>query len=274
MNRIHERFTLCKEENRSALIGFFTVGDPTLEDSFALLNDVCSEGIDLLELGIPFSDATADGPVIQRSSRRALSAGSTLSKSLDLAEKLRKNHPDTPMILFSYYNPVFAYHTDLFVHDAISRGIDGILSVDLPWDYRDEILRSVPRESDFDFITLISPSTSMERIKKMIPDSSGFLYVQARSGVTGVRNETERDPSRYDRLKSRIGAIREISDLPICAGFGISRPDEVSELSQFCDGIIIGSAFERIVEEDQNDLWTIRSKMKEYLRSLRAHLFR
>ncbi|MDO5581541.1 MAG: tryptophan synthase subunit alpha [Planctomycetia bacterium] len=272
MNRIQKKFSLCREENRSALIGFFTVGDPTLEDSFEILNAVCDHGIDLLELGIPFSDATADGPIIQRSSRRALLSGTTLSKIFDLAQRLREHHPDIPMILFSYYNPVFVYGPEQFVQDAIRREIDGILSVDLPWDYRNEIVRFVPEKADFDYITLIAPSTKEERMKKMLSDSSGFLYVQTRSGITGIGGE--KDVSRYDHLKERSKLIRGTSDLPLCAGFGISRPDEVSDLSKFCDGIIIGSAFERIIEENRNDCRRIRSKLTEYLRSLRACLFR
>ena len=241
MNRIQSTFNVLKQRGEKALVGFVTAGDPDPRTSFDLICAMCDAGLDILELGIPFSDPTADGPVIQRSSARALSAGTTLAAVLDICEKLRKR-TEIPIILFSYYNPIHAYGPERFCRDSVKAGADGVLIVDLPPEESQELTCFFTGD-DFAIIRLIAPTTPESRMKAIASSASGFLYLVSKTGVTGSDGlDTVDIEGLYSKVKS-------MTDLPVCVGFGISTPGDVRSIAGFADGVVIGSAFERTLEQ-------------------------
>ena len=241
MNRIHKTFDKLKQKGEKALVGFVTAGDPDIKTSFDLISAMCDAGLDILELGIPFSDPTADGPVIQRSSARALKAGTTVPAVLEILKDLR-NKTDIPIILFSYYNPIHAYGPKKFYQDALKAGADGVLIVDLPPEESDE-LTCFFKGDEFAIIRLVAPTTSESRMKTIAGSASGFLYLVSKTGVTGSDGIDTTD------IGSLCGKLKSVSDIPVCVGFGISTAKDVETIAQFADGVVIGSAFERTIEE-------------------------
>lgn len=241
MNRISELFDELRKRGEKALIGFVTAGDPDFDKSREIILALCSSGIDILELGVPFSDPTADGPVIQRASQRALKSGMTLKRVFELAAHIRK-HSNIPMILFSYYNPLFRFGADRVYRVALEAGIDGMLVVDLPPEESREFLDEWPG-NDLDFIRLIAPTTPAHRIKAIVRDASGFIYLISKTGVTGSEGLD------YTEVSQMVQRVKEYTELPVCVGFGISRPDQVTAISRFADGVVIGSAFVKTIEE-------------------------
>jgi tryptophan synthase alpha chain len=242
MNRIRKTFEVLKEKGEKALVGFVTAGDPDLDTSLTLVTAMCESGIDILELGIPFSDPTADGPVIQRSSSRALKAGTTLAGVLDILTKLRLK-TDIPIILFSYYNPIHAYGPERFYQDALKAGADGVLVVDLPPEESTELTRFFNDEK-FSIIRLVAPTTSEERMEFIANSASGFLYLVSKTGVTGSDGLDTGD------IGELCGKLKSLTDIPVCVGFGISTSKDVENIAKFADGVVIGSAFERTIEEN------------------------
>ena len=242
MNRIQKTFDTLKNKGEKALVGFVTAGDPDPGTSFELVSAMCGAGLDILELGIPFSDPTADGPVIQRSSARSLKAGTTVPAVLDMLKRLREN-TDIPIILFSYYNPIHAYGPERFCQDALKAGADGVLVVDLPPEESDE-LTCFFKGDDFSIIRLVAPTTSETRMKSIAASASGFLYLVSKTGVTGSEGLDTGD------IGALCATLKSVSDLPVCVGFGISTPDDVRNIARFADGVVIGSAFERTIEEN------------------------
>jgi len=259
MNRLTQTFNKTRNENRAALIGYITAGDPDLEKSYEILDAVCDAGLDVLEIGVPFSDPTADGPVIQRAAARAIKSGMTLEKGIDLVSRLRKRH-DLPIILFSYYNPVLAMGTKRFVADAIAAGADGALIVDLPSENSEEILQHVDTTTSFSFIRLIAPTTDPVRRRGILQYADGFVYVVSRRGVTGTGGID------WDALAGEMKELRKETTVPLCVGFGISTAQDVKNVSQIADGAIIGSAFQRIIEEQPQ---TAAKAVAEFIRALR-----
>lgn len=258
MNRIKKKFQELKEANESALVGFVTAGDPDPDKSLEIINAMCRSGLDVLELGIPFSDPSADGPVIQRSSMRALKAGMTLPGVLKTAAAIRKN-TDIPIILFSYYNPIFAYGIEKFCKNASEAGADGVLVVDLPPEESDELTRHF--SENFSIIRLIAPTTPKERMEKICKTAGGFLYLVSKTGVTGS------DGLNTKEIKITSDHLSSLTSLPVCIGFGISTTEDVSKISSFSDGVVIGSAFERIIEEKTETselVATISKQVSEY----------
>ncbi|MCL2709593.1 MAG: tryptophan synthase subunit alpha [Planctomycetaceae bacterium] len=242
MSRLTETFTRTRNENRAALIGYITAGDPDIEASFAILDAACGAGLDVLEIGIPFSDPTADGPVIQRAAGRALKSGMTLETGIDFVRRLRKKH-DLPIILFSYYNPVLAMGTERFVTEAIAAGADGALVVDLPNEMSDELMQHVKPSELFAFIRLVAPTTDPLRRLEILRRAEGFVYVVSRRGVTGV-GEID-----WNALSNEMKELRKETAVPLCIGFGVSTAEDVQNVSNIADGAIIGSAFQRIIEK-------------------------
>lgn len=240
MSRIKQTFETLREKGEKALVGFVSAGDPNPEMSMKIVSSMCHAGLDILELGIPFSDPTADGPVIQRSSARSLAAGTTLKHVLTMTEKLRKS-TDIPIILFSYYNPIHAYGPEAFYRDAVKAGADGVLVVDLPPEESDE-LTCFFEDDTFSIIRLIAPTTSESRMTSIADSASGFLYLVSKTGVTGSDGL---DTSEVEGLSKKL---KSLTDLPVCIGFGISTPDDVASIASVADGVVIGSAFERIIE--------------------------
>ncbi|MBC8441112.1 MAG: tryptophan synthase subunit alpha [Deltaproteobacteria bacterium] len=259
MNRIKTIFEEVKKKDERVLIGFVTAGDPDIDTSLELIKKMCSSGLDILELGIPFSDPTADGPVIQRSSARAIENGVNLEKVLEMATKIRKT-TQIPIILFSYYNPVHAYGTEKFYNDSLKAGVDGVLIVDLPPEESRE-MTSKWTGDDLALIRLITPTTPLSRMKKISDSASGFLYLVSKTGVTGKGGL---DPSNIEK---RFNDLRSVTNLPISVGFGISTSKEVKAISKFADGIVIGSAFEQLIEsnlENKKLPLIMGKKVKEY----------
>ena len=259
MNRIKKKFQQLKELGETALVGFVTAGDPDLDKSLDIVKSMCEAGLDILELGIPFSDPTADGPVIQRSSKRALAAGTTLPKVLKMTENVR-NTSDIPIILFSYYNPIYAYGVEKFYNDAVKAGADGVLIVDLPPEESDELTKFF-KNDDFSLIRLIAPTTPPERMKKIAKSATGFLYLVSKTGVTGS------DGLNTSSIENISNELCSLSEIPVCIGFGISTNDDVANISKYSEGVVIGSAFERTIETNINNanlVSIITKQVKEY----------
>ena len=248
MNRINATFKRLAHQNEKALVGFVTAGDPDVSRSLHIIAAMCTAGLDLLELGVPFSDPTADGPVIQRSSGRALAAGAGLAPVLDMIGVLRRRTP-IPMVVFSYYNPILAYGAAAFHRDACAAGADGVLVVDLPPEESAELTDGWP-DNGLSLIRLTAPTTPPERMRRIAASASGFIYHVSQLGVTGGGG------LRPDEIANPLQELRAVTRLPVCVGFGISSPAQVAAVAQIADGVVVGSAFERLIEEnlDRPDL--------------------
>jgi tryptophan synthase alpha chain len=242
MNRIDAVFKSLAEKKEKALVGFVTAGDPDMAGSLRIVSSMCSAGLDILELGVPFSDPTADGPVIQRSSGRALAAGVNLSAVLDMIAVLRLRS-QVPIIVFSYYNPILAYGAAAFHRDALDAGADGVLLVDLPPEESAE-LTDLWANDGLRLIRLTSPTTPPERMRRIASCASGFIYHVSQLGVTGGQG------LQPENIAAKVKDLRAATRLPICVGFGISTPEQVAAVARVADGVVIGSAFERLIEEN------------------------
>lgn len=266
-NRLSKTFQILKQRQEKALVSFVTAGDPTIPKSFEIIDALCRSGTDILELGVPFSDPTADGPVIQRSSARALSNGVSLKTVLEMIRTIRKTI-DTPIIIFSYYNPILAYGNEAFYRDAISSGADGVLVVDLPPEESDE-MTSCWTTNALSLIRLIAPTTPPDRMQRIAKSASGFLYMVSKTGVTGSDGLNAGDFSHH------VALLRTMTDLPVCVGFGISTPQDVKTVAAAADGVVIGSAFERLIEENINNpnlVSLIKEKTKTYKDAAKSYV--
>ncbi|MDD4341618.1 MAG: tryptophan synthase subunit alpha [Kiritimatiellae bacterium] len=239
MNRITQTFNTLAAANRKALVTYLTAGDPDPETSFAILRAACDAGIDILELGIPFSDPTADGPVIQAASQRALKAGMTLTKTLDLAARLRKE-VDTPIMLFGYYNPLFKYGLERLAKEASAAGVDGLLVVDLPPEEAGP-LKAALVGTDLQLVFLVAPTTRPDRVQMIAQETGGFLYLITRAGTTG---EGGLD---VEVIRKHAAEVKAVSPLPVCLGFGIRNGQDAQKLAPMADGIIVGSALVDVI---------------------------
>lgn len=240
MTRISETFAALRSRGEVALIPYITAGDPDLATTFHLVHELARQGADLIELGVPFSDPMADGPTHQRAAERALRSGTSIARVLDLAQNLRRTLP-VPLILFTYYNPVFRYGGDRFARDARQAGVDGVLCVDLPPEEADELKRETDRQ-DLDLIFLLAPTSSLSRVRTVLTRARGFVYYVAVTGVTGARATLPPD------LSEMVRRIRAISPVPVGVGFGISSPEQAAEVASVADAVIVGSALSQIIE--------------------------
>ena len=250
MSRIESTFNSLKAQGEKALVIYLTAGDPSLEGTREIVLGLDAAGVDCLEIGVPFSDPTADGPIIQAASQRALRNGTTLSAILDMIETIRKVS-EIPIVLFGYYNPILSYGTERFAARAQEAGVDGILIVDLPPEEAHE-LRQYTDPKGIDFISLIAPTTSTDRVRMIASHASGFLYYISITGVTGTAKP------QVEEVAKDIKRIRTVTDLPLVVGFGISTPQQATEIAPYADGIVIGSAVVQMIEEhcDKFDLVT------------------
>ena len=234
-NRISKAF-----ENKKAFIGFLTAGDPTFDASYDNIMALINAGADLVEIGIPFSDPIAEGPVIQEADVRALNGGMTTDKAFELAAKVRAN-TDIPLVFMTYLNPVFKYGYDRFFAKCAEIGVDGLICPDMPFEEKAEA-DEIAKKHDISIISMIAP-TSEERIKQIAESAEGFLYIVSSLGVTGVRSEIKTD------LASIMESVKKYAHVPAAIGFGISTPEQAQKMSQLADGVIVGSAMVRLVEK-------------------------
>jgi tryptophan synthase alpha chain len=261
MNRIDRTFADLKVQNKTALIGFLTAGDPDFDTSLEVLKAACESGVDIIELGIPFSDPTSDGPVIQAASERALQGGMSLGRSFELAAKLR-SFTQTPIVLFSYYNLLFKYGLQRAAEKLETSGIDGVLVVDLPPEEAHD-LQAVLKGKNIHIIRLAAPTTTPERLRMLTAGAGGFLYLITRTGVTGTGGLD------YTQVEKETADARKVCTLPICLGFGISTAADTARLAPMADGLVVGSALIRIVAES-TDSRTLPARISDKVKELRS----
>ncbi len=239
-NRIDSTFARLRETHQKAFVAYVAAGDPNFESSLEIIKSLADAGADIIELGLPFSDPLADGIVNQMAAERALKAGMTTTRAIELIRRFRETH-ETPIVLFTYLNPVFTYGFENFHHDAAAAGADGILLLDLPPDEA-ALNTDLSIGAGLKHIRLIAPTTPPERVKILAQSSEGFIYLLSRTGVTGSHGA----PSA--NIAAQVAAIREHSATPICVGFGITTPAQAAEVAQSADGVIVGSAIVKQVE--------------------------
>ncbi len=235
MSRLAARFAALKKQGRAGFVPFITAGDPDMETSFAILEQLPAAGADVIELGMPFTDPMADGPAVQASSVRALKSGATMAKVLKMVEKFRKKDRDTPLVLMGYYNPIHAYGTARFARDVASAGVDGLIVVDLPVE-EDEVLRVPALAQGVDVVRFVTPTTDEARLKRIIAEASGYLYYVSVAGVTGTKSAQE------DEVRAALARVKAATDLPCAVGFGIRSPEQAAGVARFADGVVVGSA--------------------------------
>ena len=233
--RMEKRFSDLKAEGRPALITYFMGGDPDFETSLEIMKALPKAGADVIELGMPFSDPMADGPAIQMAGLRALKAGQTLNRTLELAREFRKEDADTPIVMMGYYNPIYIHGVDAFIQDALDAGIDGLIIVDLPPEMDTELC--IPAlAKGLNFIRLATPTTDEKRLPTVLNNTSGFVYYVSMTGVTG---SALTDPSKVGAAVSRIKAH---TDLPVCVGFGVKTAEHARLIGAAADGVVVGTA--------------------------------
>ncbi len=240
MTRLARTFSELRRRGERALIPYLTAGDPSLAATRALLLEAARRGADVIELGIPFSDPLADGPVIQRASQRALASGVTLPQVLELVREVRGDVP-IPIVFLTYYNPVHAFGLKAFAHAAVEAGVDGVIVADLPPEEAGPF-GTEARAAGLDLIHLVAPTSPPERMRLIARRSRGFIYVVSLTGVTGARAMLPPD------LVELLRQLRAVTTKPICVGFGISTPDQVAAVAPHADGVIVGSAIVSLVE--------------------------
>ena len=263
MNRIDRAFSAAREEGRRAFIPYITAGDPTLPRTGELVDALTRAGADIIELGIPFSDPLADGKTNQEAAERALRGDVSLARIIELVRDIR-TRCDTPLLFFTYLNPVVKYGIERFSRDAADAGVDGVLALDMPPEECDE-LKSALDAAGLHMIFLVAPTSTDERIKAICAKASGFIYYVSRTGVTGERASLSED------IAEHVAMVRAESQLPIAVGFGISTPDQVADVAKIADGVVVGSAIVRRVGAGGDTDEMVRD-VEECVRSLTAGL--
>ena len=256
MNKIENTFKELKQTGRKALIPYLMAGDPSLDATKQFVSELEEAGADIIELGVPFSDPLADGPVIQRAHERALQKGISLKKVIALVKEIRQSS-HIPLILMTYYNPVFKFGVETFIKEAADSGVDGVIIPDLIPDEAHDFI-SVARKHKIDTIFLLAPTSTLERIKKVVKVSTGFIYYVSITGITGAKLAIG------DPMKDTLKLIKSNTNKPVAVGFGISNPEEAAEISKLAEGVIIGSAIVRLIAEGK-DVKDFVKKIKEML---------
>lgn len=233
--RLSDRFARLRSSQRAALVTYICAGDPDYSTSLQLLLGLPAAGADIIELGMPFSDPMADGPTIQAATQRALKNGQTLHKTLEMVCHLRQQDGDTPVVLMGYYNPIHRYGAAAFLAAAAAAGVDALLIVDLPAEHDNE-LGPLARELGIDMIRMTTPTTDTKRLPSVLNAASGFIYHVALNGVTGVGQ------AETAQVANTLAAIRQQTELPLCVGFGVRRPEQAAAFAQIADGVVVGSA--------------------------------
>jgi tryptophan synthase alpha chain len=258
--RIARTFAACREQGRSALVGYLTAFDPDRDRSLARIMAACEAGLDVLELGVPFSDPTADGPVVQGAMVRALRAGATLEGTLAIAAQVRARF-DLPIVLFAYANPILQHGAARVCAEAEAAGIDGLLVVDLPPEHAED-LRGPAIQAGLGWIGLVAPTTPLDRIAKITDGSRGFVYAVTLRGVTGSALDAQRP-----ELTRQLEAIRARTDLPIAAGFGVRTADQAAALGRHADGVVVGSALIEAAQQGDGPLRELVAALRKALAS-------
>lgn len=251
MNRIDLKFKKLRENNEKALITFLTAGDPSLDVTRETILEMERCGAAIVEIGVPFSDPIAEGPVIQRANVRALNGGVNLDKIMDMVSGLRKE-TDIPLVYLMYFNSILSYGIEHFFERCKESGIDGVIIPDLPYEESEEIY-AYTEKYDIYQISMIAPTSTVERMKNITERAKGFLYCVSSLGVTGIRKEFKTN------FNSMFEEINSLSDIPKCIGFGISTADNIRELKKYADGLIVGSALVKRIEEGKTDADKIKS---------------
>jgi tryptophan synthase alpha chain len=242
MTRIDATFARLKAQGRKAFVAYVMAGDPDYETSLQIVRGLPEAGVDVIELGMPFTDPMADGPTIQLAGQRALEAGQTLQKTLDMAAEFRKSDDTTPIVMMGYYNPIFSRGVDRFLTDAEAAGIDGLIVVDLPPE-EDEELCIPAQKAGLNFIRLATPTTDDRRLPKVLQNTSGFVYYVSITGITGAA------AAQAAEVGPEVARIKRQTDLPLIVGFGIRTPETAQAIAGVADGAVVGTAIVKLVEE-------------------------
>jgi tryptophan synthase alpha chain len=244
VNRIENRFKELKSKRQKALVAFISAGDPDMETTERVFGVLEKNGADLVEIGVPFTDPLADGPVILQSALRSLNAGTTLENILKLVGGIRKNS-QLPIVLMSSYNPIFVYGDKRFIDEALKAGVDGAIIPDLPPEEGKE-LAAYANEKDFNMIYLLAPTSTPKRVERVLEQSGGFVYYISLTGVTGVRSLLA------EGIEEKVSKIREKAELPVLIGFGISDQEQAKKAAEISDGVIVGSALVKTIHENSD----------------------
>jgi tryptophan synthase alpha chain len=242
MTRIDQKFADLRARGKKAFVAYIMAGDRDLESSLLLMKGLPGAGVDIIELGMPFTDPMADGPTIQLAGQRALDGGQTLQKTLDMVAEFRKGDATTPIVFMGYYNPIYARGVDRFLADAKAAGVDGLIIVDLPPE-EDEELCLPAQAAGLNFIRLATPTTDAKRLPKVLQNTSGFVYYVSITGITGAAAAQASD------VAPEVARIKASTDLPVIVGFGIRSPEMAREIAGVADGTVVGSAIVKMVEE-------------------------
>lgn len=240
-SRLENCFAALKQQNRPALVSYLTAGDPDADTSRRLLHGLPKAGVDIIELGMPFSDPMADGPAIQKAALRALENGQTQAKTLEMVRQFREQNSTTPIVLMGYYNPIYCYGVERFLTDAAKAGVDGLIVVDLPPEHDEELCQPAAQHG-IDFIRLATPTTDAKRLPKVLANASGFIYYVSVAGVTGGSAPTP------ERLEGAVAGLREHTELPIAVGFGIRTAEQATAIGRYSDAVVVGSALVDCIE--------------------------
>jgi tryptophan synthase alpha chain len=267
--KIKRKFEDLKNNNKKGLITFITAGDPNYETSLEILKKLPDAGADIIEIGMPFTDPMADGPGIQASYLRALEAGQTLKKTIQLVKEFREFNYTIPIVLMGYYNPIYKYGVELFIKDIKEIGVDGIIVVDLPPE-ADRELCIPANENGVDFIRLATPTSNVDRLPKIVDNASGFLYYVSVAGITGSK------APEISSIERKIKTIRSFTNIPIAVGFGIKTPEQAVNIAKTADAVVVGSAIIDKINEaykkDKNNIKLIANSTADFVKTLSTAL--
>jgi tryptophan synthase alpha chain len=265
LKRIKSKFEELKNSNKKGLITFVTAGDPNYDTSLEILKKLPDAGADIIEIGMPFTDPMADGPGIQASYLRALEAGQTLKKTIQLVKDFREFNSNVPIVLMGYYNPIYKYGVETFIKNIKEIGVDGIIVVDLPPE-ADRELCIPANEKGIDFIRLATPTSNEDRLPKIVNNASGFLYYVSVAGITGSK------APEISSIESKIKTIRNFTDIPIAVGFGIKTPEQAVNIAKTADAVVVGSAIIDKINEaykkDKNNIKLIADSAADLVKNL------
>ena len=263
--RIEARFARCRAEGRAALVTYIMAGDPDPETSLGLLKSLPEAGADIVEFGMPFTDPMADGPAIQAAGLRALRAGQTTARTLDLVRRFRAEDPDTPLILMGYFNPIYQYGVERFLADARGAGVDGLIVVDLPPEEDDELCLPA-LQAGLAFIRLATPTTDDRRLPAVLTNTAGFVYYVSITGITGAATPD------FGRVATAVERIKRHTALPVVVGFGVKSGAHAAAIAEGADGVVVGSALIQVVKDSLDPAGQATSRTVEAVTTLVGEL--